>query len=315
MGDELLRQIHLYQLIILVFLITPVLWAKPKRLISTQSTIGDLTGQALLSSRDRDLEIVTIKLPGTSQHQHRFYAQASLHGNESYTTEFLSWLSVQIRQGKSSLNLLPEGSVIDFLLVANPDSFKKSRLNKNGVNLNRNFSVLWGKSDEPSGSEAFSEPETKAIRALFNHYQYTAAVDIHGYVNWVVMPSPPKAIKSTKSASVTPDYSSWTRALVSNSTILPNYLVKDAANLGDGGAFEDWAFWDKGVYAFCLEMHSPERFLKTQDDKIDLFQAYDRFIANVFAKAVTLKETAKRNTSKENPKQKDNPERVASKND
>ena len=305
-------QLRFYQLILLTFFISSRVFGHTDRLQFKQSTISEVTGKAYFSSQDRDFELITITLPGKSEPAHRFYAQASLHGNEAHTTDFISWLSFQIRHGESALNLLPAGSKIDLLLVANPDSFKKSRFNKNGVNLNRNFGVLWGKSDEPFGSAAFSEPETKAIRALFEHYQYTAAVDIHGYLNWIVIPSQPQAIRSWVGKLAEIDYKTWTQALIKNSSHLPNYLIKDPASLGDGGAFEDWAFWDKGVYAFCLEMQIPSRFMKTSEETIDLYKKYESYIADAFKQAVTLKDNAALNAKKEKRNHNsDNPKRVA----
>ncbi len=314
-GDNLVPLIRLYQLILLIFSIPPQLSANTDRLQFKQSTISEVTGKAYFTAQDRDLELISITLPGKSERAHRFYAQASLHGNESYTTDFISWLSFQIRHEKSELNHLPDGSTIDLILVANPDSFKKSRFNKNGVNLNRNFGVLWGKSDEPFGSKAFSEPETKAIRALFDHYQYTAAVDIHGYLNWIVIPSQPQAIRQSVKKFAKANYKMWTQTLIENSSQLPNYFIKDAASLGDGGSFEDWAFWEKGVYAFCLEMRVPTRFMKTPNETIDLFRKYESYIANTFKQAAALKDKETLNANQENSDHSDNPKRVAAKND
>ena len=82
-----------------------------------------------------------------------------------------------------------ENIEIDFIAIANPDAHGKSRLNSNSVNLNRNFGVLWGISKEPPGESAFSEAETKALRKLFNNRKYLSAMDVHGYVNWVVLPT------------------------------------------------------------------------------------------------------------------------------
>lgn len=47
-----------------------------------------------------------------------------------------------------------------------------------GVDINRNYGYLWNNKDEPcadsyAGPHAFSEPETKAMKALFNKYQDT----------------------------------------------------------------------------------------------------------------------------------------------
>ena len=87
--------------------------------------------------------------------------------------------------------------------VLNPDGFEYSRTHysfwrknrrKNpdgsyGVDLNRNFSVGWTKSNNPSsnvygGPAPFSEPETKAIKEFVdNHPNITIALDYHSQGN------------------------------------------------------------------------------------------------------------------------------------
>ncbi|WP_187647376.1 M14 family zinc carboxypeptidase [Nitrosophilus labii] len=87
--------------------------------------------------------------------------------------------------------------------VLNPDGFEYSRSHysfwrknrrKNsdgsfGVDLNRNFSVGWVKSKDPSsniygGPEPFSEPETKAIKEFVDtHPNITIALDYHSQGN------------------------------------------------------------------------------------------------------------------------------------
>ena len=315
MGVKTLPSFYRYILILLTFFKYQLVYANQisPAISYDWTTISQLTGAAMASAGGQDLKVVTIKLSGSSARVHRFYAQASLHGNESFTTEFVLWLAKQIRGGTSELNRLPAGSIIDLLIVANPDSFRKSRFNKNGVNLNRNFGVLWGQSSEPTGNRAFSEPETQAIRSMFNHYDYTAAVDIHGYLNWIVTPSSPTAISKSISEQEKRSYELWTNGLLANSTKLSNYKIKDAYSLGDGGAFEDWAFWSKGVYSFCLEIREDKRYLRDQNGRrIDTFKGYDLYIGKVFREAVKLKDMSALHTSSNLPIKGDRSKRVAS---
>lgn len=236
----------------------------------------------------------------------RFLVQGGLHGNEEQGSNFVLWLAHRYAQGRSLLNLLPRDQVaIDFLPFANPDGTQgNSRANSRGVNLNRNFGVLWGLTKENPGSESFSEPETRAIRKLFEKRRYAAAVDVHGYVNWVVAPSAPEAvaaigIKTSKAKRAA--YAAWVNALKSEMTVLPNYQLKTGALLGDGGAFEDWAFWSQGTFAYCLELEGVQRFVKNyrrdfsdlnkvpQARSVDLFARYEAFVYRMFANALKLK--------------------------
>ena len=171
----------------------------------------------------------------------RFLIQGGLHGNEILTSKFVRWLIERVANNQSPLNEI-DNIEIDFIPVANPDSHGKSRLNSNNVNLNRNFGVLWGISKEPPGASAFSEAETKAVKRLFTDRKYLSAMDVHGYVNWIVLP--------TRLSRNKLKYNKWISETRKNIKILPGkYHIKFAGDLGDGGAFEDWAFWhqDTGI--------------------------------------------------------------------
>jgi hypothetical protein len=234
----------------------------------------------------------------------RFLVQGGLHGNEEVASNLVLWMARRYARGQSLLNLLPRDQVaIDFLPNANPDGdHDHTRYNARGVNLNRNFGVLWGITKENPGTKSFSEPETTAIRRLFETQKYTAAVDVHGYVNWVVSPSAPEAvaaigIKASKAQRSA--YAAWVAALTSEMAVLPNYQLKTGATLGDGGAFEDWAFWSQGTFAYCLEIEGIQRFVKTYRrdfadlanepaHSVDLFTRYEAFVYRMFAESIKL---------------------------
>ncbi len=236
----------------------------------------------------------------------RFLVQGGLHGNEEQASNFVLWLARRYGHGQSLLNLLPRDQVaIDFLPYANPDgTHGHTRYNGRGVNLNRNFGVLWGLTKENPGQKSFSEPETRAIRKLFEKQKYNAAVDVHGYVNWVVSPSSPEAVaaigvKTSKAKRAA--YAQWVSALKEEMAVLPNYQFKTGALLGDGGAFEDWAFWSQGTFAYCLELEGIQRYVKSyrrdfsdlskdpEERSVDLFTRYEAFVYRMFAQAIKMR--------------------------
>ena len=242
--------------------------------------ITSITGTPSVSVKKQELKLTSIKLDQKSPQLYRFFIQGGLHGNETLTTEFVHWLESRIINGQSPLNSLPPGSVIDLLANANPDSHGRYRYNANNVNLNRNFSVLWGLSKEPMGTKAFSEPETRAVKKLFEKRRYLAAVDIHGYLNWVVLPT--KLKESDR-------YRTWVEAVSKHARVLPGYLTKVAGDLGDGGAFEDWAFWEQGSLAVCLEMRYPARFFNFEKRiNLDSFLSYESFIHRLFLESLEI---------------------------
>jgi hypothetical protein len=169
-------------------------------------TVRELAGDPTLRSfGGDDFEVyrhaakASVAASAPAKERYRFLVQGGLHGNEKLASAFVLWLSQRLAKGESPLNKLQEqGASFDFLPYANPDgTHNHSRYNAKGVNLNRNFGVLWGIARENPGADRFSEPETRAIRYLFKARKYTAAVDVHGYINWLVAPSEPSQVRMT----------------------------------------------------------------------------------------------------------------------
>jgi len=270
--------------------------------ISVMTTIDRLTANSRLRSLEgRSIDLIQVRI-GDSSHQTsgksaeattRFLIQGGLHGDEKLPQKFVLWLASRVARGESALNHLPlDRYDIDFIPTANPDGdAANTRSNKAGINLNRNFGVLWGYSRENPGQESFSEPETKALEALFQKRTYAAAVDIHGYIKWLVAPSAPNYIGSDLdlgSARVS-RYKKWIQTLSRITDFLGGgYKLQTAGSLGDGGAFEDWAFWKAGAFSFCLELASAERFSEVgYSSSTPAFKAFAPF-AN-FSKLTALR--------------------------
>jgi hypothetical protein len=277
------------------------------------STLRELLKDPLIvSSEGRDFEIVRAIGKRLGDHSNRpvdrFLVQGGLHGNEAATTEFVKWLSRRYARGESLLNQFPVGEVeIDFLPLANPDGgAAKDRYNARGVNLNRNFGILWGVSRENPGQSQFSEPETRAIKRLFEARGYLAAVDVHGFIEWIVSPSSAEDLRNLgslreKDQTMREAHQKWYGHLRDELSMMPGYSLKTAASLGDGGAFEDWAFWQMGTLSFCLEMEGFQRYasmghigvmeLTPNRDgaSVDLFRRYELFIFRMFQHARSIR--------------------------
>ncbi|MBF0440909.1 MAG: hypothetical protein HQK54_03305 [Oligoflexales bacterium] len=255
-----------------------------------------LTNPVYKSTLNTRIKLITVPLSKNYEKNEkkntepiRFLIQGGLHGNEILTSKFVIWLAKKTEEGKSLLNSLPENSVIDFIPYANPDAYGLSRYNQNNVNLNRNFSILWGISKEPNGSHPFSEAETTAIRDLMIRREYLAAIDVHGYTNWIVVPSKPKYFTEQNSKEKTDRYNRWISAVSSHIRNLPSYELKDDFELGDGGSFEDWAFWSNNTLALCMELSKPLRFINDHGINKDSFENYESFIYQMFESALQIK--------------------------
>jgi hypothetical protein len=261
------------------------------------TSVRRLSGSDEHRSRE-NREITVFQLSSTNDSapagQFRFFIQGGLHGDEKLTSTFVVWLADRFAKGSSRLNGLPASQIsIDFVPVANPDGSRaNSRYNSRDVNLNRNFGTLWGLTRENPGSRSFSEPETQAIKYLLDRGNYTASVDVHGYINWIVAPSMPTQVGSRdiKKARL---YSSWIERIGKEIRELPRYELRTAGELGDGGAFEDYAFWSAGSLSFCLEMNSRTRFIESRKwaglfGETDTFVQYESFIYKMFEHAIDL---------------------------
>ena len=214
-----------------------------------------------------------------------------MHGNETLSPEFVKWVKARYLSGTSELNKLKFDFSIDFLPVLNREGFeKKNRYNFRGVNLNRNFPVLWGISRENPGLSPASEPETKAIISLFETRKYDVAIDIHGYVNWIVGPTSPELVEYLTKSEISKhhkhDHKEWTSSLKENLSSLNGYEFKTAGGLGDGGAFEDYAYWGAGAKTFCLEIHSRAKDAK---HKLAEYKSYEIYIGKMIQKAHKMK--------------------------
>ena len=266
----------------LIILSTPSL----SRTIHT--TIADHLGQPRFSYQGRQIPLSIYQSDPQAKHPAKFLIQGGLHGNEKETSRFIMWLTANTSFHQWNINN-GKGVEIHFLPVTNPDTFAQNRYNANSVNLNRNFSVLWGLSKEPPGRAPFSEPETQAIRAMSEAHHYIAAIDIHGYVNWIVTPSSPKALPYPEKNYLIEAYRQWIDIVREKTPkLLPNYLIKTAESLGDGGSFEDWSFWERKAFSVCLELSAPKRYLKQNHKIVDSYQKYQIYIKTLFVEALKI---------------------------
>ena len=105
---------------------------------------------------------------------------AAVHGNETATPYLVKQLCAHL---KKHPELLKNKRVV-LVAVMNPDGLqKKTRVNANGVDINRNYPGTWRKAKRgdsfKSGPSAASEPETRAMMALTKKYPPSKIVSIH----------------------------------------------------------------------------------------------------------------------------------------
>jgi protein MpaA len=111
-----------------------------------------------------------------------------IHGDEPHTTVLARSLAVHI-----SPETLPANLTVIIVADVNPDGLMAAtRVNANGVDINRNFpSKTWRAEYTDQlrfpGAKPSSEPETRAILSLLEQYPPQVVITLHaalGCVNW-----------------------------------------------------------------------------------------------------------------------------------
>lgn len=219
------------------------------------------------------------------------------------TTIFLKKLKDLISLEKSENIDFWDTNKILFLPVVNVDSvilinqnfekYKMLRKNRNpfsckspmkessyGVDVNRNYDIAFSsKADEETkenctevfgGDKPFAEPETKAVKSLFENYNYSiiSAMNFHSYGNLWIRPFNFLTVKSkmlvneSKYEKSKPNFKMETfEKLYDHFTVKapipPGGIVANAIRAVDypaPGEASDWMLWHKGVFAWSPEL-------------------------------------------------------------
>lgn len=117
----------------------------------------------------------------------KFLILSGIHGDERAAVFAVEKFFEDFVAGLNLPSYFKEGAIFKVIPVANPYGFdNKTHLNKNGVNLNRNFDYQWDKNNEDGvlnthiGSSAASEAETKVIAQWLNDNKDAIAfVEVH----------------------------------------------------------------------------------------------------------------------------------------
>lgn len=165
------------------------------------------------SVEGRLIEALRLQAPGVSDGAPRVLLTSLLHAREFVTGEVAMAALEALLEGSSpEAAALGRRAIIDVVPVVNPDgvAINMARLarspylgalhrgNSRGVDLNRNFGHAYRNaerayryriSDEFSGSGAFSEPESQALRDHVLASRPVAAISLHSYSSVILYPS------------------------------------------------------------------------------------------------------------------------------
>ena len=157
-----------------------------------------------------------------------------------------------------------------FVPIVNPDGFahneftnpegggmwRKNRRDNGdgsyGVDLNRNYGVAWGRDNTGSspnpasnvyrGTEAFSEPETQAMRDLCLNRDFKLAFNWHSYWNWIFYPWEYNMVACPDSALF--------QSFLSHATVVNDYgyYPPHPSNIYlFNGSADDWMYGGSGL--------------------------------------------------------------------
>lgn len=179
------------------------------------------------------------------------------HGDEWASSEVALHAAVELARAAGdpradpALHALLQTDQVWVLPQLNPDGFEAAqRYSATTVDLNRNYDFAWTEEEWLPGDAPFSEPETRALRALQTWVPFAAGLSFHAgaaNVGWVwnhrVDPSPDDDLLQALAdryadACTTPDF----------------WRTNGAAWYQTWGDVNDWAYGRQGTLDFTVEV-------------------------------------------------------------
>ncbi|MDP2309962.1 MAG: M14 family metallopeptidase [Pseudomonadota bacterium] len=171
------------------------------------------------------------------------------HGNEGSSVEMALAVAEALVGGRAAL---PPDTELWVVPVVNPDGLRAdTRANLSGVDLNRNYGWEWSDAEGQNGAAPFSEPETRAIRALARARSFDAGLSLHsgaqnlGWVwNWSADERP---VEEPLLVALAEGYAAGCGA--------PDFWITNGADWYlTRGDSTDWTYGAWGSYDFTLEL-------------------------------------------------------------
>ncbi len=249
-------------------------------------------GTAAYQSFDHELWAVKVSANvQTEEDEPAFYFVGEHHAREPLSTETCMGILIHLVENYGSDPLVTDilnTSEVWIVPLLNPDGHKivlqqtdiwwRKNLRDNngnhsfnhqsygdgldGVDLNRNYGWFWGYTsatdDQESatyhGPEAFSEPETQALRDFLLSKPFLAGIGYHTYGEYVLYPY------GYVSGIAAPDQTELATLADEISALLPsleygNYAPGASWELYPvSGSLDDWMYAQTGAYAYTIEM-------------------------------------------------------------
>jgi len=192
---------------------------------------------------------------------------------------------------------------------------KNRRLNADGsygVDVNRNYGYAWGYDNEGSSPEpaseiyrgpaAFSEPETRAVRDLFEQREFQALVTYHSFSQIILYPWGYTATPTDKDGLHRSLAAAMSTLMAAVNGRVYGFGASAASSYLTNGDVTDWAFGISGIPAYTIELPPVDQleggFFNSERDIDPIFKEnlpaalflIDRSISNFGASPLGLRE-------------------------
>jgi predicted deacylase len=222
------------------------------------------------SFNGRDIRKFTISTPSAVLSSPVLLTSA-FHGNEPVTVSvslyIMGSLLESLQSGDESLFSSRALHIVPFV---NPDGYV-DRVRKNrrpscetgplggGVDLNRNFATGWKHIGDPcsleyAGTEAFSEPETQALRDLTNSINFLSVLNLHSYGEILTIPYNYGEDGSSSVPTVLPSHSAFYQSLQSVFGFSKFGPSTKTLNYTASGESDDWFYRERGIVSMSAEL-------------------------------------------------------------
>jgi hypothetical protein len=196
--------------------------------------------------------IVGLRIYGTEYPERRVRILGAHHGDETSSAQVaLDAARTLLTSDSDSIGDILARTEVWVVPHVNPDGVARgSRYNQRNVDLNRNYGFEWDPTEFRPGDYAFSESETRAIRALGSGVSFGAGLSVHagatnlGWVwNYTTERSPDESLLST----IADGYE--------ESCSTPGFWLTNGADWYiTNGDTTDWSYGRHGTLDYTLEV-------------------------------------------------------------
>ncbi len=239
----------------------------------------------------RDIKAIIISgNPYAPESKPRIRLTGGIHGSEIISSEimiyFIRYLveNYNVKDTDNEITKLIDSRYIAIIPVLNPDGLAVAgRRNDNGVDLNRNFDANWA-SGSGHGTEAFSEPESQALRKFSLEQNFHLSVTFHSGAVLVNIPFDYRKDVPLENDLVREFAFAYSRAGVEPNRFMDNPDIYKSQDMEDGiinggdwyvitGSLQDWSYLKTGCLDLTVEV--AKRTPKTEEEAMRVFD-YNR---------------------------------------